>query len=152
MIPPAIDIHPAAVNEARNAYRWYRRRSPQAASRFQAALEAALEQIAQSPDRYPVYLHGTRFRLLRRFPYIVVYRQLADRLQVVAVAHGRRRPGYWKRRKLGYLDGQTMMLGTKQAHRKAHLAQARTRRIVFCPSFSSSHVTAAHLCVLNGAM
>jgi toxin ParE1/3/4 len=99
MIPPEIDIHPAAVKEARQAYRWYLRRSAAAASRFQAAFEAALEQIAQAPDRWPVYVHGTRYRLLRRFRFILVYRQREDRLQVVAVAHGRRRPGYWKRRK-----------------------------------------------------
>lgn len=99
MVPPEIDLHPAAVKEARAAYRWYVRRSAGAAERFQAALEAALEQIAQSPDRWPTHLHGTRYRLLRHFPFIVVYRRVADRLQVVAVAHGRRRPGYWKRRK-----------------------------------------------------
>jgi toxin ParE1/3/4 len=99
MIPPEIDVHPAAVKEARGAYRWYLRRSAAAANRFQTALEAALEQIAQTPDRWPIYLHGTRFRLLRRFPFIVVYRRVVDRLQVVAVAHGGRRPGYWKRRK-----------------------------------------------------
>jgi plasmid stabilization system protein ParE len=99
MIPAEIDIHPAAVKEASKAYRWYLRRSAGAANRFQAALEAALEQIAHSPDRWPAYLHATRYRLLRRFPFIVVYRQLVDRLQVLAVAHGRRRPGYWKRRK-----------------------------------------------------
>lgn len=99
MIPTEIDIHPAAVKEARKAYRWYLRRSAGAANRFQAALESALEQIAQAPDRWPIYVHGTRYRLLRRFPYIVVYRQFADRLQVLAVAHGKQRPGYWKRRK-----------------------------------------------------
>ncbi len=101
MIPFEIDIHPATVKEARTAYRWYLRRSAAAARRFQAAFQAALEQIAQSPDRWPVYLHGTRYRLLRRFRFILVYRQRGDRLQVVALAHGRRRPGYWKRRKFG---------------------------------------------------
>jgi len=99
MIPPEIDFHRAAVREARNAYQWYLRRSASAASRFQGALEAALEDIAQSPNRWPAYLHGTRYRLLRRFPFIVVYRQFLDRLQVLAVAHGRQGPGYWKRRK-----------------------------------------------------
>ncbi|SRR5216684_1341896 len=99
MTPPEIDFHPAAIREAHKAYRWYHRRSAGAASRFQSALQAALEQISQSPDRWPAYLHGTRYRVLRRFPFIVVYRQLVDGLQVVAVAHGRRKPGYWKRRK-----------------------------------------------------
>ena len=99
MIPPELDFHPAAVREARKAYRWYVRRSAWAGSRFQAALEAALEQIAEKPNRWPKYLHGTRYRFVRRFPYVVVYRQLAGRLQIVAVAHGKQKPGYWKRRK-----------------------------------------------------
>ena len=98
MIPPEIDFHPAAVKEARVAHRWYLRRSPWAANRFRVALEAALKQIAESPDRWPAYLHQTRYRLVRRFPFIIVYRQLANRLQILAVAHGKRRPGYWEKR------------------------------------------------------
>ncbi len=101
MSPSQIELHPAAVKEARKAYRWYLRRSAAAAGRFKAALEAAVEQIVESPERWPTYLHGTRYRLLRRFRFIVVYRQRGERLQVVALAHGERRPGYWKRRKFG---------------------------------------------------
>ncbi len=41
MIPAEIDVHPAAVTEARQAYRWYLRRSAQAASRFQAWVAGA---------------------------------------------------------------------------------------------------------------
>ena|SRR5207253_6727481 len=101
MIPSDIDIHPAAIRETRKAYQWYLRRSATAAGRFRAAVERALEQIAQAPNRWPAYLHGTRYCPLRRFQFIVVFRQRGDRLQVVAVPHGRRRPGYWKRRKFG---------------------------------------------------
>ena len=104
MIPPQIEIHPAAVAEGRNAFRWYQRRSVQAGNRFQAVLEAALEEIAKFPERWPTYLHGTRFRLLRRFPYIIVYRLLGNRVQIVAIAHGRQKPGYWKRRQMPRID------------------------------------------------
>lgn len=41
------------------------------------------------------YLADTRRYLLRRFPFFVVFREVADRVQIVAVAHARRRPGYW---------------------------------------------------------
>ncbi len=34
----------------------------------------------------------------RRFPYILVYRLAEHRIEIIAVAHGRRRPGFWKRR------------------------------------------------------
>jgi toxin ParE1/3/4 len=46
-----------------------------------------------------MHLHGTRKFLLRRFPYAVVYRITESAIQVIAVAHGRRRPSYWKSRR-----------------------------------------------------
>jgi plasmid stabilization system protein ParE len=98
MIPSKIEIHPATIGEARKAYRWYLRRSAAAAGRFQAAFDAAIEQIALSPGRWPGYMYGTRCRPLRRFQYLLVYRQIGERLQIVAVAHGSRKPAYWKRR------------------------------------------------------
>jgi hypothetical protein len=42
---------------------------------------------------------GTARRVLvRRFPYFVIYREWSDRLEIVAVAHQSRRPGYWRSR------------------------------------------------------
>jgi hypothetical protein len=64
-----------------------------------AELDHAIDEIENSPERWPVHLHGTRKFLLRRFPYSVVYRITERELQVIAVAHGRRRPGYWRIRR-----------------------------------------------------
>lgn len=99
MIPLPLEIHPAAIAEAQKAYRWYRLRSTTAANRFQVALDGAMLYISESPLRGTDYIQGTRYRLLRRFPYLIVYRELTDRLQVIAVAHARQRPGYWRHRK-----------------------------------------------------
>jgi plasmid stabilization system protein ParE len=63
-----IELHPAAVREAGKAFRWYFRRSAQAGFRFRGALEAAFEQIAQTPDRWPTYLHGTATGFCAGFP------------------------------------------------------------------------------------
>ena len=52
-------------------------------------------------DVWVDYLHGTRRYLMRRFPYLVVYRATPDKLQVIAVAHGKRKPGYWRNRLKG---------------------------------------------------
>lgn len=93
-----INIHPEAVAEAQAAYRWYRERSETAAEAFLAELDRAIELISESPLRWPLYLQGTRHFLLRRFPFAVVYRELGEDLQVVAIAHGRRKPGYWRDR------------------------------------------------------
>jgi plasmid stabilization system protein ParE len=98
MTRPTLEFHPDAVEEARAAREWYAARSAAAADRFVAELEHALEQICDGPDQWPKYLHGTRQYTLRRFPYLVLYRQITTAVQVLAVAHARRRPGYWKAR------------------------------------------------------
>jgi plasmid stabilization system protein ParE len=61
-------------------------------------LDDAMERISMHPDRWPRYLHGTRRLLARRFPFAVIYRVTADRVLVVAIAHQKRRPGYWRQR------------------------------------------------------
>lgn len=68
------------------------------AERFAEELDAALERIAEAPQRWPVYLHGTRRVRLTRFPYLVPYREEPTRILVVAIAHAKRKPGYWKKR------------------------------------------------------
>jgi len=93
-----VELHPAAIDEARAAREWYAARSPAAGAAFGAELDRAIEAIAAAPERWATYLHGTRRYLMNRFPYLVVYREAPDRVQVIAVAHGRRRPGYWRSR------------------------------------------------------
>ena len=41
---------------------------------------------------------GTRRLALRRFPYSIVYRQRDEAIDVIAFAHQRRRPEYWRSR------------------------------------------------------
>ncbi len=94
----SLRFHPDARAEARNALLWYSERSDSAAGRFAAELQAAYQAIQKAPGLYSTYLHGTQHRLLDRFPFSVVYRELLDSIQIVAVAHAKRRPGYWKSR------------------------------------------------------
>jgi plasmid stabilization system protein ParE len=95
---PFFVIHPAAVEEAEKATRWYRERSASAAAQFVQEVNHAIDRILAAPNRWPAGPRGTRKFLLRRFPFAVVYRELPSALQVLAVAHGHRRPGYWKTR------------------------------------------------------
>jgi plasmid stabilization system protein ParE len=98
MKPLAIEIHPEAVWEAKAAREWYESQSIEAASAFMAELDLGIDCIRNSPEIYPSYLHQTRRYMMHRFPYLIVYRVAATTIQIVAVAHGRRRPGYWKTR------------------------------------------------------
>jgi hypothetical protein len=92
------DFHPEAMIEAREAVEWYSERSPLAAKHFKSELQEAERQIRQDPQRWAIYLHGTRYFKLRRFPFTLVYAERGDRIIGVAVAHMKRRPGYWRTR------------------------------------------------------
>ena len=87
-----------ALEEAQAAAAWYFARSPVAAEGFADELDAAVVAIAESPDAWPPFDLGTRRYLLRRFPFSVVYRAEDHRIVIVAIAHARRRPRYWRRR------------------------------------------------------
>lgn len=93
-----VELHPEAVAEARASFEWYLRRNESAASGFMAELDRAVDLISQHPERWPRFLAGTRRYLLRRFPFSVVYREFENHVQIVAIAHGRRKPGYWRDR------------------------------------------------------
>jgi plasmid stabilization system protein ParE len=92
--------HPAAAREAKAARRWYQidQDAPEAARRFQAALQRALSQIVKAPERWPVLADDLHKRPLRGFPYRVVYQQRSDHVLIVAVMHERQQPQYWRER------------------------------------------------------
>ncbi|MBS1842118.1 MAG: type II toxin-antitoxin system RelE/ParE family toxin [Acidobacteria bacterium] len=75
-----------------------REQSPRVAERFIIEYEQALDMIHDAPDRWPPYVRGTRHIKTPSFPFLVIYHTTASRTHVLAVAHGHRRPGYWKRR------------------------------------------------------
>jgi hypothetical protein len=52
--------------------------------------------LIEYPEGGTPYFEGTRRYLMQRFPFSVVYRQKRRTLQIVAVAHSKRKPGYWK--------------------------------------------------------
>ena len=91
----AVEFHPLAADEVQAAESWYRERNETAATRFRREVDRAVELIAERPEAAPLYVGNTRRFLLRRFPFFVVYRVFNQRVQVVAVAHARRRPRYW---------------------------------------------------------
>jgi plasmid stabilization system protein ParE len=94
-----IELHPEAMSEARSIRLWYSSHGTRASDAFMLELDYAFERIVESPNRWPRFLHGTRRYLLRRYPYSIVYRMKPTAIEVLAVAHNRKRPGYWAHRK-----------------------------------------------------
>ena len=93
-----VQLHPDAIAEAKAAREWYMERSPSAADAFTKELDNAILQVSNFPQQGLSFIRETRRFLLRRFPFSVVYRESEEHIEVIAVAHARRKPGYWKKR------------------------------------------------------
>ena len=60
--------------------------------------EAAVARVQRWPEQGAPYVAGTRYVVLDRFPYLLVYETQPARILVIALAHGARRLGYWRER------------------------------------------------------
>jgi len=89
---------PAARAEMLRAAERYEKERPGLSRDYLAEVETAAQRIATFPEHGSPFLQGTRRVVLKRFPFSVVYSTEADGPLVVAIAHHRRRPGYWVRR------------------------------------------------------
>ncbi|MGA2022943.1 MAG: type II toxin-antitoxin system RelE/ParE family toxin [Candidatus Sulfotelmatobacter sp.] len=91
-------FHPLAWRELEEADRWYFSHSYEVSLDFLSDLYAAVEDIARAPRRWPTHLHGTRRLVMQRFPFSIIYLDDPDLITIIAVAHSKRRPGYWEGR------------------------------------------------------
>jgi plasmid stabilization system protein ParE len=96
MLP--VDYLPAARRDFNESFDWYAERSVRAAVGFTNAVDLALSAISADPKRFAKVDEHHRECRVGRFPFRIVYRITPDRIVVVAVAHAKRRPGFWKER------------------------------------------------------
>lgn len=93
-----VDYLPAARRDFDESFDWYAKRSTQAAVRFANAVDAALTAAATNPERFVTVDDLHRECPVKRFPFRIVYRIVGNLILVVAIAHAKRRPGYWRDR------------------------------------------------------
>ncbi len=105
-MPPrakAVKLHPEAQAELQESVAFYRKQAGHRwAERFKQRVAEGLSAIASNPERNPpvAELEGVRRIRLKQFPFSLLYINRPDHIWVVAVAHGSRKPGYWKGRML----------------------------------------------------
>jgi plasmid stabilization system protein ParE len=94
-----VEILPPAEDDFEQSYFWYRERSFDAAARFRTAIRQAIDKVRHDSklgiridDNYRFY------RLKKSFPFYLVYRTETTKIVIVAIAHNRREPGYWRTR------------------------------------------------------
>ena len=97
-------IRPETIEEIRAAREWYRGQDLDSAGEFLRDLAHSVSILLAAPRAgRPLRRMRARTLPLRSFPYVIVYRlrrRVAgiEQLEILAVAHGSRRPGYWRER------------------------------------------------------
>lgn len=89
---------PPAEEEMIAAAQYYQQQSAGLGSEFLSEVERTVAAILAHPEAAPKVKKKIRRRLLKRFPFGVLYAVAADEVVIVAVMHLRRRPGYWEDR------------------------------------------------------
>jgi len=95
---PEIVLHEGADEELKAAAVFYESRRAGLGESFLERVSEGFELIRTQPLAGQVTFKNYRRVLIQQFPYSIIYRVEADTVFVVAIAHWRRRPMYWKPR------------------------------------------------------
>jgi toxin ParE1/3/4 len=93
-----VSFHELAEFELNDAAVFFEIKREGLGLRFLSAVEAAVAHIREHPETSPVIMQDIRHKVLRRFPYSLMYSIKPDRIRILAVANQRRRPFYWRGR------------------------------------------------------
>ena len=93
-----IVVLPDAEADMREAFLWYFDKSPLAADAFGTEVDDAIDGLEETAGDWPKDEDGVRFYHLKHFPYTLRYEIDGNEVTVLAVAHQRRKPGFWERR------------------------------------------------------
>ena len=91
-------FHPDADAEVTEAARYYESHSAGLGSELLGEVDRALSHILTNQEACQLIGRRARRKSLWRFPYSLVYAIYPDRIRIVAFAHQKRRPFYWRKR------------------------------------------------------
>lgn len=99
----ALRAHPEAEAEYDAARSWYAERDPQVAVRFVECLQRAFDDLRVHPRRWALWpgaagRRGIRKCVVNDFPFVLPYLRQEEAVFILAIAHAKRRPGYWMQR------------------------------------------------------
>lgn len=85
-------LRPEAAEEIRDAASWYVERGSHLEADFLTEVAARLDAAREAPERFPVVEGEMRKAVLRRFPYIILFRARPEEVVIVSCFHTRRDP------------------------------------------------------------
>jgi len=89
---------PPAEEEMIEAALFYEKQARGLGIEFLDDVQRAVDRFRDNPKSGEVVVNELRRGLLSRFPFFLIYAVEAEAVLIVAVAHQRRRPYYWKGR------------------------------------------------------
>jgi len=84
-----------AETEMMEAAAYYEMQVEKLGANFLDIIEEAVAEIAGNPEIWPEIENGIQRRLVRRFPYSILYAIHGNEVIVVAVMHQKQKPRYW---------------------------------------------------------
>lgn len=93
-----VKYHRHAKDEMVSSALYYEERNDGLGERFLKAVEAAEAAIARRPLSGSLFAAGTRRIRVKKFPFVLIYKEYPDFIKIFAVAHGSRKPGFWAER------------------------------------------------------
>jgi plasmid stabilization system protein ParE len=94
----SVVFDPDAKAEFLAAVQYYESCQSGLGRRFKLIVQSALQKVAETPFQYRlIHTHFRRY-LFPKFPYAVIFSIEPDHIRIIAVAHTKRKPGYWQRR------------------------------------------------------
>lgn len=92
-------LHPEAAFEHEEQVAYYEARATGLGRRYHSAFRSAILQVCETPNRFKVLsAPAIRRAAIYGFPYSIIFRETPDHIHILAIAHNRRRPGYWAQR------------------------------------------------------
>jgi plasmid stabilization system protein ParE len=91
-------FHPDAEEEFKEAVWWYGNQQEGLDLEFVRCIDDAIQKINRNPDLYPIEFENYRKKVVRRFPFKIIYEMIEDTIYVLAVFHSRRNPEQLKLR------------------------------------------------------
>ena len=89
-------FHPAAETEHLESVAYYESMQAGLGASYLAEFERNMSEVCEAPHRYPIEKKPDVRRIrMKRFPFALLFRESSGTVQVLAVAHNRRRPQYW---------------------------------------------------------
>jgi toxin ParE1/3/4 len=96
-----IIIHSEAKAELDGAISYYEEQKTGLGLDFLSEVEKSIDKVQQNPNLgTPYKVSELRRYVMQRFPFLIFYAEFEEMIWIVAIAHSKRRPDYWRRRQM----------------------------------------------------